>query len=40
MKVKDHHWLIKAHINLVESTFTGEKNEDGVKLNTNEYDVN
>jgi len=40
MKAKDHHYLIKAHVNVVEGTFSGEKNEDGVKLNTHEYDIN
>ena len=39
MKVQDSHWLIKAHINVVEDSFTAVKNEEGVKLNSNEYDI-
>lgn len=39
-KAKDKHHLIKAHISVVEQSFTGEKNEDGVRLNSNEYDIN
>lgn len=37
--MKRAHWLIKAHVKIVEESYTGQRDEEGPWINYNEYDI-